>query len=112
MSRATLIAGKWVITTMALLLAMTVASHLIGINSAAMTVAEEVLRRSETVGQRVGDVQSIRLQFWGFSLHSEFGGDRAELDLIVEGSTGATDVTMWMQEVDGRWTVVDASIPL
>jgi hypothetical protein len=77
-----------------------------------MASAEETLRRSETVRRRVGEIQSIRLRIWGFSLNSEYSGDRAELDLLVKGSTGAIDVTMKMRDVDGRWMVVDTSIPL
>ncbi len=77
-----------------------------------MASAEETLRRSETVRERVGEIRSIRLRLWGFSLNSEYSGDRAELDLVVKGSTGALDIAIKMKELDGRWTVVDATVPL
>jgi hypothetical protein len=112
MSRTLLIVRRWLVTAAGILVAMTVTSYVVGVNSGAMAAAEDTLRHSDAVRQRVGEVRTIRLQLWGFSLNSEFSGDRAELDLVVKGSTGAVDVTMKMKELDGRWIVGGASIPL
>jgi hypothetical protein len=111
-SRALLITKKWLVGVGVLFVVMTAIGYVVGVNSAAMAFADQTIRRSESVHQRIGEVRTVRLKLWGFSLSSEYSGDRAELNLAVEGSTGAIDVTMNLKELDGRWTIVEASIPL
>jgi hypothetical protein len=112
MSRALLIVRRILVLIVILLVAMTAIGYVVGLNSSAFVFAKDALRRSEAVKQRVGEVQSVRLKLWGFSYSSEYGGDHADLDLVVGGSTAKLDVEMNLVERDDHWVIINSSIPL
>jgi len=94
-----------------LALTIAVASWLGGyaffVNSEEWHSAEQVIKKSEIIKSRVGDVKDIELSLWGFRRYSSSGDwARVELDL---GISGEKDVAKFFVEIEksrkGVWTI-------
>lgn len=114
MPRALLTGWKrWVWFVGLLVVSLTIADYVAGINSDAMPFARKTLQESSILHRRIGPLRSVDLRWlWGFREKSGFAGDKATLYLSVTGTTGKERIVMDLQEVGGHWHVIRSSTPI
>lgn len=82
-----------------------------GAHSEGYEFLEQAVRKSPSIQQRVGNVQTVRLSIFG-GYHDKTVGSKEwmTMTLHVTGSRGAATVTAAAKKVDDVWSVTDASI--
>lgn len=110
------LAGKWkwwICFLVLLIVILSAADYIAGVNSDAMASARESLMGSSNLQRRIGSIRSVELRWlWGFRVKSAYAGDKATLNLSIAGSGGEEEIVVDMQEVGGRWIVVRTSAPI
>ena len=82
-----------------------------GAHSEGFRYLDSVIRSSPAIQQRVGDVRSVRLSFFGGYREKFVDSDiRTTMVLDVTGSKGAVAVHASASRTSGQWSVYDASI--
>lgn len=111
-----LLAGGWKWWSCFLVLLVVIlsaADYIAGVNSDAMASARESLKGSSILQRRIGSIRSVDLRWlWGFREKSAYAGNKATLNLSITGSDGKEEMVVDMLEVDGRWIVVRTSTPI
>jgi hypothetical protein len=79
-----------------------------GTHSAGYMFLEQAVRKSSSIQQRVGDVQTVRLR--GYHDKTDGSKEWVTMTLRVTGSKGEVTVTAAAKRVDGAWSVSHASI--
>jgi hypothetical protein len=106
-------ARRTALFTVGLLVVVTVADYVVGVNSDAMTFARARVTESAALKQDLGEITEVRLRpFWGFRNKSGFAIDRTELALRVEGTRAATDLHLTLEGKDDSWRILESSLPL
>jgi hypothetical protein len=86
-----------------------------GMHSEGYRFLDQAVRNSPAIKTRVGDVQRVRLSFPGGYSEKFVNSESRQfktvaMTLNVVGSKRALDVKAIAKEIDGTWTVFDASI--
>ena len=99
--------------TALLLIALTILDYVLGVNSEAMQYATTAVMKSENLEQSIGEVSSVRLRkLWGYSQRTGYGNSAARLSIVAIGSREERGITLWLQQVNGEWTLARSSEPL
>lgn len=114
MSRTLVVTAKRGLWIVALLFSIvTFLDYITGVNSSAMEFSERELRESISLRQSIGAVSDVRLRkFWGYSHKTGYGNSTARLSLVVVGDRRTQKIELSLRQVDGRWTIVESSVPL
>lgn len=85
--------------------------HLWGLHSEGYAYLTQAIRNSTVIQQRVGNVQSTELSFFGGYREKFVGANKSTtMTINVVGQRGSITVTASADKVNGIWTVSDASI--
>lgn len=81
------------------------------VNSEEWHSAEQVIKKSEVIKSRVGDVKDIELSLWGFRRYSSSGDwARVELDLEISGEKDVADFSVEIEKNrKGIWLIKQIS---
>ncbi len=111
--QGTFLTKKWVrkaFVVASLVAVMSIVDYVWGVNSDALLSAREALQGSIELQKRVGQVQSIDLDWlWGFRRKSGSAGANATVHVTVTGTSGREHMVVDLQEIGGRWVVVSTS---
>ena len=102
----------WVPLALAAFVIFYAALYVSGLHSEGYRFLDSTIKKSSTIHQRVGDVQTVRLSLLG-GYREKFVGSKKWLTMTlgVTGSHGAVTVKAAANKTeDGVWTVSDASI--
>src|SRR4026208_2344154 len=92
---------------------LSAADYIAGVNSDAMASAREALQGSRALQQRIGSLRSVDLHWLGgFRRKSASAGSEATLKLSITGAKGKEDMVVDLQEIGGHWTVLRTSTPI
>lgn len=102
---------RWAIAAVAACAIFYLGLYFWGAHSEGYRFLEDAIRSSPAIQQRVGDVQSVRLSFFG-GYRERFvdSNIRTTMVLNVTGSRAAVAVQASATKTDGKWAVSNASI--
>ena len=85
--------------------------YFLGAQSDGYKFLDQTIRSAPNIRERVGNVQNVRLSFFGGYRDKTVGSKEwLTMTLNVRGQKGAATVVADAKKVDGAWSVTNASI--
>jgi hypothetical protein len=85
--------------------------YLWGAQSDGYKFLDQTIRSAPSIHERVGDVQTVRLGFFGGYRDKTAGSTEwLTMTLLVKGQKGTATVVAAAKRINGAWSVTDASI--